>query len=98
MELQSCFPIWDKLSAVQQDTILGSLISRQVKKGALIHSGSTDCTGLLLVNSGQLRAYMLSDDGREVTIDRLFGRGICLCSASCRLRSARWVVTSAAEK
>ena len=98
MELQSCFPIWDKLSAVQQDTILGSLISRQVKKGALIHSGSTDCTGLLLVKSGQLRAYILSDEGREVTIYRLFGRDICLFSASCMLRSAQFDVTIDAEK
>lgn len=50
-------------------------------KGDLIHTGS-DCMGLILVASGQLRAYTISDDGREITMYRLFERDICLFSAS----------------
>lgn len=60
-----------------------SLVFRQVNQGAVIHSGGADCTGLLVVRSGQLRAYILSDEGREITIYRLFDRDICLFSASC---------------
>ena len=59
-----------------------SAVSRAVKKGAVLHSGSMDCTGLLLVRQGQLRAYILSDEGREITLYRLFDRDICLFSAS----------------
>ncbi len=98
MEFQSCFPIWDKLSEIQQNSILDSLAFRQIKKGTVIHSGSMDCTGLLLVKSGQLRAYILSEEGREVTIYRLFDRDICLFSASCMLRSAQFDVTIEAER
>ncbi len=98
MEFQSCFPIWDKLSEIQQNSILDSLAFRQIKKGTVIHSGSMDCTGLLLVKSGQLRAYILSEEGREVTIYRLFDRDICLFSASCMLRSAQFDVTVEAER
>ncbi len=98
MEFQSCFPIWDKLSAAQQNSILDSLALRQIKKGTVIHNGSMDCTGLLLVKSGQLRAYILSEEGREVTIYRLFDRDICLFSASCMLRSAQFDITIEAEK
>lgn len=98
MEFQSCFPIWDKLSEIQQNSILDSLAFRQIKKGTVIHSGSMDCTGLLLVKSGQLRAYILSEGGREVTIYRLFDRDICLFSASCMLRSAQFDVTIEAER
>ena len=98
MELQSCFPVWDRLSADQQSRILSNLVFREIKKGTVIHNGSADCTGLLLVKSGQLRAYILSDEGREITIYRLFDRDICLFSASCMLRSAQFDITIEAEK
>lgn len=57
-----------------------------------------DCTGLLLVRHGQLRAYILSDEGREITIYRLFDRDMCLFSASCMMRSIQFDVTIEAEK
>ena len=98
MEFQNCFPIWDKLNADQQSRILTSLVSHHVKKGTIIHSGSMDCTGLLLIKSGQLRVYILSDEGREITLYRLFELDMCLFSASCMLRSIQFDVTIAAEK
>ena len=97
MEFQDCFPIWAKLSEAQRGRILASLVYRQVKKGTVLHSGA-DCTGLLLVESGQLRAYILSEEGREVTVYRLFDRDICLFSASCMLRSAQFDITIEAER
>ena len=98
MEFPSCFPIWDKLSKAQQDNILDNLVFRRIKKGTVIHSGSMDCTGLLLVKAGQLRAYILSEEGREVTLYRLFDRDICLFSASCMLRSIQFDITIETEK
>ncbi len=98
MEFQNCLPIWDKLSKAQQDSILGSVVSRQITRGTVIHGGNTDCTGLLLVKSGQLRAYILSEEGREITIYRLFDRDVCLFSASCMLRSIQFDITIEAEK
>lgn len=78
--------------------MLGSLITKSVKKGEIIHNGNMDCTGLFLIKSGQLRAYILSDEGREITIYRLFDRDMCLFSASCMMRSIQFEVTIAAEK
>ena len=98
MEFQDCFPIWPKLPDAQQSRILDSLVYRQAKQGTVIHSGGVDCTGLLVVKSGQLRAYILSEEGREVTVYRLFDRDICLFSASCMLRSAQFDITIEAEK
>ena len=77
MDFQSYFPVWNKLTPAQQERILGSLMERRVSKGTVIHNGSMDCTGLLLAKSGQLRAYILSDEGREITIYRLFDRDMC---------------------
>ena len=98
MTFQDYFPVWDKLNTSQQDRLLGSLMTRNVKKGDVIHDGSTYCTGLLLVRSGQLRAYILSEEGREITIYRLFDRDMCLFSASCIMHSIQFDVTIEAEK
>ena len=98
MDFQDYFPIWNKLTALQQNRILGSLISRKAEKGTIIHNGSMDCTGLLLIKSGLLRAYILSDEGREITIYRLFERDMCLFSASCIMRSIQFEITIEAEK
>lgn len=98
MEFHNYFPIWNKLTAPQQARISGRLMARQVKKGTIIHNGSLDCTGLLLIKSGQLRAYIVSDEGREITIYRLFDRDICLFSASCIMRSIQFEVIIEAEK
>ena len=98
MDFQTFFPVWDRLTKAQQDRLSGNLINRQVKKGAILHSGSADCTGLLLIQSGQLRAYILSDEGREITIYRLLDRDMCLFSASCMMRSIQFEVVIEAEK
>ena len=98
MDLPSYFPIWDQLAPAHQELILGSAVRREVTKGAVLHNGDADCTGLLLVRSGQLRAYILSDEGREITIYRLFDRDVCLFSASCMLKSAQFDVAIEAEK
>lgn len=97
MDFQSYFPIWNKLTDEEQKTLLNSLYTRAVKKGTVLHDG-TECTGLFLIKSGQLRAYILSDEGREITIYRLFDRDICLFSASCMMRSIQFDIRIEAEK
>ena len=98
MELQDFFPVWAQLSAQQRDKLSAGTVARNVKKGSALHSGSSECTGLLLVREGQLRAYILSDEGREVTLYRLFDRDICLFSAACIMRSIQFEIMIEAEK
>ncbi|MGI6199594.1 MAG: Crp/Fnr family transcriptional regulator [Christensenellales bacterium] len=98
MELNQVFPIWDKLTAQERALLEGSAVRRTAPKGTLLHNGSTDCVGLILICSGQLRAYILSDEGREITIYRLFERDMCLFSASCMMRSIQFDVTLEVEK
>ena len=98
MELAKFFPIWDKLTATQQERIRSTSILHSVKGGTMLHSGGPDCLGLLLVKSGQLRAYMLSEEGREVTISRFFEMDMCLFSASCVMSNMLFDVFIEAEK
>ena len=98
MEFQNYFPIWDKLTPAQKEKIAGSAVRRIAVKGTVLHNGSADCTGLLLIQHGQLRSYILSDEGREITLYRLFDRDICLFSASCMMRSIQFEMMIEAEK
>lgn len=98
MEFAEYFPIWDKLAPGEQKKLSDSALYRRVKKGTLLHGGSGDCQGLLLVSSGQLRAYIVSEEGREITIYRLFERDLCLLSASCVMQNIQFEVTVEAEK
>ena len=98
MELQNYLPIWDKLTANEQARILEAADFRKVPKGTFIHDSSADCLGLLLIRSGQLRTYILSDEGREITLERLFPYDVCLLSASCVMPDMQFNIMIEAEK
>ncbi len=98
MNLQAYFPIWDKLAPSQQAALAGAALPRTFGRGAILHNGSLDCAGLFLVQQGQLRAYTVSTEGREITLYRLFEGDICLFSASCMMRSIQFDVIIEAQK
>ena len=98
MELSDFLPIWEKLTDEQQKNISNSTVKRKFYKGEILHNGSSDCTGLIIVMSGQLRAFTLSKDGREITLYRLFDCDICLFSASCIWNSIQFDITITAQQ
>ena len=98
MSLSQYFPIWNKLTSEQQQRILSVSEFRSVPSGTVLHDGSPNCLGLLLVRSGQLRAYLLSEEGREITICRFFEMDMCLFSASCVMPNMQFDILVEAEK
>ena len=78
------FPFYEKLTAAEREKLAGSARVHTFERGAQVHGG--DCTGLILVLEGRLRAYILSEEGREITLFRVEKGGVCLLSASCVLR------------
>ena len=98
MEYAAYLPFWDKLTQQQQQQLSGVIEYRTVKKGTHIHDSSAECLGLVAVKSGQLRAYILSEDGREITISRLFEYDVSLLSASCVMPDLQFNVMIEAEK
>lgn len=98
MEFEECFPVWDKLTGEERETLLRSAVLRSAPKGTLLRSGGGDCIGLLVVRSGLLRAFMLSGEGKEVTLYRLFERDVCLFSASCIMQNVQFDVAIEAER
>ena len=81
------FPFWNDLTPEEQDMLCRYTRPVHYAKGARVHSPLESCVGILLLRSGQLRAYLLSEDGRDVTLYRLFGGEVCILSASCVMDS-----------
>ncbi len=98
MEIKEFFPIWDKMTAGQQEALVSGARRQVLKKGTVVHRDTEDCAGLLLLEEGQLRAYMLSEEGREITVYRLLEGDICLFSASCMIRSLQSDIVIEAER
>ena len=98
MDFSNFFPMWDRLSQAHKDIIQSSAVKKTVNKGTVLHGGFNDCSGLFLVASGMLRAYILSEEGKEVTLYRLFEMDICLFSASCMIQSIQFEIMIEAEK
>jgi CRP/FNR family transcriptional regulator, anaerobic regulatory protein len=88
---------WKDLSEGQKNRLLNSTVPVRYEKGAKIHSGSNDCIGILLIKKGELRVYILSEEGKEVTLFRLRDDNICILSASCILENITFDVHIDAE-
>ena len=97
-EFSDFFPIWNKLSEQHRQRLTDAAEIRTAKGGTVLHNGSMDCLGLLLIRSGQLRVYTLSSEGREITLYRLFDMDTCLFSASCVMPDIQFEVIIEAEK
>lgn len=95
--LNTWIPGWEQLTPAQQTRLSEAARPRAFSAGELIHNGDADCVGLLLVKSGRLRVFILSEDGREITLYRLLPGEICLFSASCMMPQIAFAVTVTAE-
>ena len=96
--IEEFFPVWGELGELERRALAEAAARRSAGAGAMIHGGGAECTGLLLVLSGQLRAFITSEEGREITIYRLFPGDICLLSASCVISSMQFELAVQAEK
>ena len=76
-------PFWPSLTEQEQETLRRSAFVRHYEKGAFVHSSDNECLGMMFVLSGEIRTYLLSEEGREVTLFRLYPGELCVLSASC---------------
>lgn len=98
MNYLTYIPVWEKLEQSQQAALISAAVIRSFRQGEMLHNASADCMGLILVISGQLRVFTISENGREITMYRLFERDICLFSASCMMNSIQFDMSLMAEK
>ena len=90
-------PFWPNLTEPQRE--LARLGARLVQydRGALVHGCDGQCLGMIRVQTGRLRACMLSDDGREITLYRLTDGDACVLAAACVIRQITFEVQLVAD-
>lgn len=82
------FDFWDNLSESEKLSLVNNSSFNNYKKGEIIQNGGDiDCIGVIVVKGGTLRTYMLSEEGRDVTLYRLYEGDVCILSASCVIQS-----------
>lgn len=81
--LTEALPFWEGLTPQEQQLLLDAAVPSTIPKGTITHRADQDCKGIMLVLAGQLRAYILSEEGREVTLYRVQGGDTCVMSSSC---------------
>lgn len=95
--LEGHFSFWPHISPAEQALVLEKTQTLKYLKGTAVHTANNDCLGVLLIKSGELRVYMVSEEGREITLYRLFEGDVCVLSASCVLNSITFDVYIDAE-
>ena len=94
---EEMFPFWAELSADERESICLHSSARSFPKGAHIHDGS-ECSGVFFIRSGSLRVYIMSEEGKDITLYRLYSGDMCMLSASCVLESITFDVFIDAEE
>lgn len=85
--LNMIIPAWNRLSTEEKDLIVYHAAEVCYPAHQTIHGEKDDCLGVFVVTKGKLRVYMLSEEGREVTLYYLENNDVCILSASCILSS-----------
>ena len=83
MDFKTIFPFWEQLNSEERNMVSASALPQKMKKGDILHRGCGECNGIVHVAKGQLRVYIVSEEGREVTLYRLHQGELCVLSASC---------------
>ena len=91
------FPFWDEISDEDRNYICGNSSSVLFKAGTNIHDSSS-CSGVIYIRTGSLRVYIMSDDGKDITLYRLHSGDMCMLSASCVLKTITFDVFVDAEE
>ena len=96
--LEDTLSFWKNITDAQRNTLLQAVDKKHLSVGESMHSNSQKCSGLFLIRKGQVRAYIVSESGKEITLYRLFERDVCIFSASCIMKNISFEVFVEVEK
>jgi CRP/FNR family transcriptional regulator len=94
---KNIFPFWNEISESDRNYICQNTYALTYRKGTTVHNGN-ECSGVFFVRKGSLRVYILSEEGKEITLYRLHEGNFCMLSASCVLQTVTFDVFVDAEE
>jgi CRP/FNR family transcriptional regulator len=96
--IKAIFPFYEKLTKQEKFILTVNTVQAIYKKDKIILNNENECNGVVILKSGQLRAYIDSDEGKEITLYRLLSNDVCIMTASCILKNINFTVTLEVEK
>lgn len=96
--IKDTLSFWKELTQTQRSILEEYILKKQFVTGESMHSNSEHCSGLFLIRSGQVRAYIVSESGKEITLYRLTEGEICIFSASCIMKNIAFDILIEVEK
>lgn len=91
-------PFWKLLTDSEKELVQQNAVVRLYKKGTRVYSSERECLGMLFVMQGEMRTYLLSEEGREVTLFRIYPNDLCVLSASCVISQISFDTQMSAQK
>ena len=91
-------PFWKLLTDSEKELVRQNAVIRLYKKGTRVYSSERECLGMLFVMQGEMRTYLLSEEGREVTLFRIYSNDLCVLSASCVISQISFDTQMSAQK
>lgn len=90
--LSNNMEMFDELANEEQNLLVNLCTIKNFEKHQMIKTTDTGCSGLLFVNKGEIRIYLLSDEGRDITLYRLYEGDVCIFSSMCVLNQINFDV------
>ncbi|MBC7764890.1 MAG: Crp/Fnr family transcriptional regulator [Hyphomonadaceae bacterium] len=88
---------FSSLTHAQQALIVENTQLKHYAKNETLLSDVSECSGLIVVKFGQLRAFYSTEEGKQITLYRLLDGDVCIMSASCVLKNITFEVSLAFE-
>ena len=76
-------PFYKYLNSSEKELLLQYAVIRKYEKGSMLYGSGQACLGMVYIIDGQIRTYILSEEGREVTLFKMESGDVCVLSASC---------------
>lgn len=76
-------PFWKNLTLEEKNQLNKFTVIKSYKKGDMIYSENNECLGAVMIIDGKARVYIMSEEGREITLFRIKEKDCCVLSASC---------------
>ena len=96
-ELFDKLPFWENLTEKEKDLVAQSAVIKTYEKAEIIHSSDDLCLGAINIISGEVRTFMMSDEGREITLFKIGEGETCVLSAACVMDAISFEVQMIAE-
>jgi CRP/FNR family transcriptional regulator len=84
-EFQQYFPFFRSCPDRMVDDLLAAMRPHHFQKGQMVFHENDTCTVLGFLLSGDIRVYMLGEEGREITLYDVEPGGTCILNVACIL-------------